>query len=803
MAETRSVAAVRESVEESLSSKFESLMEERMADLNKKFDSKIDSKMGELFEAMRLFQSSFLGNISPRNRPPGSNDPTTSYGDGQRHQLGGELEPRRGGISSPSYSGLTRLSRLDFPRFNGDKVKEWIFKCDQFFSLDRTPNDLKIQLASIHFEDVAASWHQSLALSEPQLLRDWESYKSVLLDRFGDMLDDPIADLKNLQETESIVEYHNKFELIRTRVQMSEEYLVSAYLAGLRNDTQMHVRMFRPAFVRQCYMLGKLYESAHPRRPSFAGSSQRHGSIMGKPPMMIKKEWSTESKAVGDTKANENSGRKFLSQAEMSDRRAKGLCYFCDEKYTPTHYLKHKKTQLFSMEVDEEDVSFSEVDDSVQPQESGKVEISVNAMAGIVGYRTMRVKDSGSTHNFIDKNVVAKLGCSISSIGITKVTVADGSSIDVVAKVEDFSWTFQDIPFHAEAMVLPLGCCDMVLGIQWLETLGPVIWDFKKLTMEFRLGQRRVVLHGLQSGFVREVKAHKLLKHGDQGAQMALIYVQQGESNIQCCNMEQSKSAVQYPEVRQVIVELEADPSAKKHFVWKDGLLRRKNKLVIANSPELKDKLLTWLHSSGLGGHSGRDATIQRVKSLFYWKGMSKSIQQFIRSCVICQQNKYDTAASPGLLQPLPIPGAVWSEITMDFIDGLPPSFGKSVIFVVVDRLSKAAHFMALAHPYSASSVAQCFLDNIFKLHGLPVSITSDRDAVFLSEFWRELLTIQGVQLNFSSAYHPQTDGQTEVVNRCLETYLRCMCSDRPYLWSIKFLSIFSFLSFLSICITR
>uniref|UniRef100_A0A1J3DX06 Transposon Tf2-9 polyprotein n=1 Tax=Noccaea caerulescens TaxID=107243 RepID=A0A1J3DX06_NOCCA len=163
---------------------------------------------------------------------------------------------------------------------------------------------------------------------------------------------------------------------------------------------------------------------------------------------------------------------------------------------------------------------------------------------------------------------------------------------------------------------------------------------------------------------------------------------------------------------------------------------------------------------------------------------MYKDIQSYIQSCSVCQQCKYDTAASPGLLQPLPIPATIWSDNSMDFIDGLPLSLGKSVIFVVVDRLTKAAHFMALAHPYTAVSVAQLFLDNIFKLHGLPNSIVSDIDAVFLSEFWRELFTLQGVSLNYSSAYHPQSDGQTEVVNRCVETYLRCMCSDRPHLWS-------------------
>lgn len=236
--------------------------------------------------------------------------------------------------------------------------------------------------------------------------------------------------------------------------------------------------------------------------------------------------------------------------------------------------------------------------------------------------------------------------------------------------------------------------------------------------------------------------------------------------------------------LKKIIEELQKDPKSKKHYSWFQDVLRRKNKIVVPEQKDLREMILQWLHGSSQAGHSGRDVTVQRIKSLFYWKGMAKDVQAFLCACTICQQCKYETVASPGLLQPLPIPEGVWMDISMDFIDGLPSSSGKTVILVVVDRFSKAAHFIALTHPYSTVSVSQAFMDNVFKLHGMPRSIVSDQDRVFVSDFWQELFKLQGCALNLSTAYHPQSDGQTEVVNRCLETYLRCMTSDKPSLWS-------------------
>jgi IS30 family transposase len=131
----------------------------------------------------------------------------------------------------------------------------------------------------------------------------------------------------------------------------------------------------------------------------------------------------------------------------------------------------------------------------------------------------------------------------------------------------------------------------------------------------------------------------------------------------------------------------------------------------------------------------------------------------------------------------LNIPEEKWSEISMDFVEGLPKAKGKDVILVVVDRLTKYAHFLPLSLPFTAQQVSQIFMDNIHKLHGMPKVIVSDRYTIFTSKLWKEVFSALKVQLHYSTAYHPESDGQTERVNQCLEQYLRIMTFTEPRKW--------------------
>jgi hypothetical protein len=146
----------------------------------------------------------------------------------------------------------------------------------------------------------------------------------------------------------------------------------------------------------------------------------------------------------------------------------------------------------------------------------------------------------------------------------------------------------------------------------------------------------------------------------------------------------------------------------------------------------------------------------------------------------------------PGLLQPLPIPEQAWQIVSLDFIEGLPSSDRHNAILVVIDKLTKYGHFIPIHHPYMALQIAKVYVDNVYKLHGLPQVLISDRDPVFTSSVWQELFKLSNTKLMMSSSYHPQTDGQTERLNQCLEGFLRCTIHSCPRQWS-KWLPIAEF----------
>lgn len=243
------------------------------------------------------------------------------------------------------------------------------------------------------------------------------------------------------------------------------------------------------------------------------------------------------------------------------------------------------------------------------------------------------------------------------------------------------------------------------------------------------------------------------------------------------------------PEAKSKLTELSIKSPDEKGYSLSEGIIRIKNRIWVGSNLLAQRHILQALHSSALGDHSGVNATYQRVKSLFAWPQLKSSVTGFVQACQVCQQAKAEHSRLPGLLQPLPVPSQSWQSVSMDFIEGLPKSMGYDVILVVIDRFSKYGHFIPLSHPYTALQVAQVYMSNVYKLHGLPTSIISDRDRVFIARVWQEIFRLSDTQLQMSSSYHPQSDGQTERLNQCVEAVLRCTVHSCPKQWS-KWISL-------------
>ena len=224
----------------------------------------------------------------------------------------------------------------------------------------------------------------------------------------------------------------------------------------------------------------------------------------------------------------------------------------------------------------------------------------------------------------------------------------------------------------------------------------------------------------------------------------------------------------------------------------KDDLLHIYGLVYIPNSLDLQRKIITSCHDHPAAGHPGQARTYEMVTRHYWWPGMRQVIARFIRNCDTCSRIKPARHAPYGLLKPLEVPQRRWASVSMDFITGLPASKGMDTLLVIVDRLTKMAHFIPTHDKVTAKELANLVQDSLFRLHGLPDNFVSDRDKLFTSTFWRELTKLLKIETKLSTAFHPQTDGQTERVNAQLEQYLRAYCSYQQDNW-VELLSMVEF----------
>ena len=193
-----------------------------------------------------------------------------------------------------------------------------------------------------------------------------------------------------------------------------------------------------------------------------------------------------------------------------------------------------------------------------------------------------------------------------------------------------------------------------------------------------------------------------------------------------------------------------------------DGILRVGMRLCVPSSLELKRELLDDAHSSTYSIHPGSTKMYHELREHFWWDGMKREITEYTSRCLVCQRVKAERQLTKGVLQILPVPEWKWDNVSMYFVMGLPrTSKGNNAIWVIVDRLMKTSHFIPIREDYSLDQLDKVYIREVVRLHGVPTSIVSDRDPRFTSKFWKGLQKALDTQLNFSTAFHPQIDGQS------------------------------------------
>lgn len=320
-------------------------------------------------------------------------------------------------------------------------------------------------------------------------------------------------------------------------------------------------------------------------------------------------------------------------------------------------------------------------------------------------------------------------------------------------------------------------------------------WNMSLSRFDFTITYRPGKQQGLSDALSR--RAYLAPKAGDAAFDQQCTTLLQPERF--CLNAMSMALPIDADFRRDIQIASSQDPlfcRTKQHpdndkFKIQDNLLYFEDRVYIPEGP-LRLRVLQSRHDFPAAGHFGFNKTLELVSRDFWWPQMWKAVKDFVLSCDTCSRSKNPRHRPYGLLQPLPIPQRPWSSVSMDFITDLPPSATFDAICVVVDRLTKMAHFIPCRKSISGEETAKLFLDNIYRYHGLPDDIISDRGPQFISRFWRSLFEILKVDIKLSSAFHPQTDGQTERVNQVLEQYLRCTINYQQDDWT-SYLSLAEF----------
>ncbi|KAB5511770.1 hypothetical protein DKX38_028798 [Salix brachista] len=418
-------------------------------------------------------------------------------------------EQPQAGFCPEGRAQLPRYSRLEFPLYDGkNDPLAWLSRFDHFFRHQHIPEEEKVEIASYHLDEDAQVWFLKLERDRPGI--SWEEFKRNCHLRFGPSLQSSkLGELSKLRQGSTVEDYQRKFEQLAARAgPLTTEQELEIFISGLQEYIAIEVELHRPRDLISAMSLARLYE----RRGGIRRFTQPAFTQPAFKPAALPAPGSSNPKTF-----------KRLSRTEMDDRRARGLCFNCDEIYSRGHQCK----RLFWLDGVEDSVQGEKEDHEIE--EEFQPEISLHAIMGEnAGGKTMKIHaiigehhlliliDSGSTHSFLGTQWVKTLGLHCEQRAGLQVMVANGNTIRSPGQCLNVPVTMGNQLIKIDFYVLQLTGIDAVLGVNWLQTLGPILWDFKAKSMVFKQNGRVMELQGTDSAqSMAPVRLHvaELSKH--------------------------------------------------------------------------------------------------------------------------------------------------------------------------------------------------------------------------------------------------------------------------------------------------
>ena len=432
----------------------------------------------------------------------------------------------------------TRTTRIDFPKFKGGDPVEWLYHAEQFFAFQHTEENAKVLLASFHLEGPALHWYKSASTNGR--LEHWEEFSAAISRRFGaEGYEDFDALLTKLVQRTTVGAFQEEFEKISSRCNptWSDSLLRSTFVSGLRGEIQADVKALRPATLEDAFQYAILMERKHkemrshgrtfgtgrdsryPARPTGVGA----GSSSAPRTVGVTPGQRAPLRPSNDVKGGTRPAVRTLTPAQVEERRAKGLCFRCDEQYTPGHRCARATGSVMLIDgqedgdddvaaVEEEGIEENHELNLVEYEEEDiPAEISLHAYSGTAAPKTLRVDglikkkcvhiliDSGSTHNFLDQRLVKGLGLEEEPTTMFEVAIGDGTKLRAGSVCRRVGVRIQGHDLYVDLYPLALRGADIVLGTQWLQSLGPVTFDFGAMWMKFRQNGKVVRFDGVRA----------------------------------------------------------------------------------------------------------------------------------------------------------------------------------------------------------------------------------------------------------------------------------------------------------------